>query len=303
VLDSIQGDANHFVEDSRIADVTKLSLELVRDWLIRLSEHEMVAVAQTTRGISAFLEARGRIEIQQVEQRRSWPTKGAIPSLQFPVAAVKHLRYYSAEVFFRIQEVLRRAKDSGGVCRDLACIDGPEELSQRDSKWFNGEGCYLVLTCYLSACLFSYAKEVKEDFLANSLPQDIDAELMRLLLKVSLGFLKDLGVFYVTQDGIGELVHVEGRHGVMSYIEYCSLLLDAEKRVWLDRLCDFYLAAGRGNNLARLESVLRAILDLSDFLDVLIGMGPSVRERLKAEGLERLSADKTRPYLFSGFYR
>src|SRR5262245_47451766 len=90
-LDSIQGDANHFVEDCRIADATKLSLELVRDWLIRLSEQEMVAVAQTTRGISAFLEAKGRIEIKQVAQRRSWATKGGIPALPFPVVAVKHL--------------------------------------------------------------------------------------------------------------------------------------------------------------------------------------------------------------------
>jgi hypothetical protein len=78
----------------------------------------------------------------------------------------------------------------------------------------------------------------------------------------------------------------------MTYVEYCSLLRDGDTRVWLDRLCDFYLAAGRGSNLARLEGVLSALLDLSDFLDVLIGMGPSVRERLKAEGLERLAADQ-----------
>jgi hypothetical protein len=70
------------------------------------------------------------------------------------------------------------------------------------------------------------------------------------------------------------------------------LLRDGDTRVWLDRLCDFYLAAGRGSSLARLEGVLSALLDLSDFLDVLIGMGPSVRERLKAEGLERLATDQ-----------
>jgi hypothetical protein len=87
-LDSIQGEGNHFVEDSRIADATNLSLELVRDWLIRLSEHEMVAVAQTSKGLSAFLEARGRIEIKQVQQRRSWATKGTIPALPLPVSGL-----------------------------------------------------------------------------------------------------------------------------------------------------------------------------------------------------------------------
>jgi hypothetical protein len=258
--DSIQGAVSSFVEDSQIAAATNLSVDLVREWLIRLSEQEMVAVAQTTKGVSAFLEARGRIELKQVEQRRSWAVKGCPPALPLSVAGVKHLRYYSSEVFFRIQEIVRRCQGSGGVCPELACVDCPEELSERDNKWFGSDGCYLVSTCYLTACLFWYAKEVKEDILSNALPKDMDSELMRLLLKVTLAFLKDLGVFYVTQDGIGALIHVEGHKGVMNYIEYCSRLQDNDRRVWLDRLCDFYLTAGRCHNLERLEGVLRALL-------------------------------------------
>ena len=80
-------------------------------------------------------------------------------------------------------------------------------------------------------------------------------------------------------------VYIDEKARLMTYFEFCDLLRIPEKRTRLDRLINFYLLTGKAQHLDRITEVLGSILDLSDYLDVLSGMGTSVRDRLRAEGL------------------
>ena len=71
----------------------------------------------------------------------------------------------------------------------------------------------------------------------------------------------------------------------MTYREFCQLLQDPEARVWFDRLLIFYIDTGKGKQLKRIENILRAIQDMSLFLDKLAGGGNSIKERLEIENV------------------
>ena len=118
------------------------------------------------------------------------------------------LRLYLEENYFRIAEILCRVEAGGGKCEILLYINSPEELSQKDASWFNGEGCYLISSCYFTACLFATIKKVRDDVPYLRLREKDDTRLLQLMLKINLGFLKDLGIFYVIQQSIGEQMHM-----------------------------------------------------------------------------------------------
>src|SRR5215475_12499571 len=58
-----QGDSQAFVEDSRIAQSTKLSVIDTRDWLLTLDHDEYVDLALTENGLRAAVTARGRLAL------------------------------------------------------------------------------------------------------------------------------------------------------------------------------------------------------------------------------------------------
>jgi hypothetical protein len=49
----------------------------------------------------------------------------------------------------------------------------------------------------------------------------------------------------------------------MSYREFCQLLQNSEKREWFDRLINFYVEIGKGQNLSRIKDALDKIAILS----------------------------------------
>ena len=120
-------------------------------------------------------------------------------------------------------------------------------------EWFNGWGVYLVSSAYLTACLFAQMKKLREDYPYVRLDNLQDTQLAALMLKVSLAFKRDLGIYYPTQPSIGEdmLVRTEGR--LRSYREFCELLRVPEKRIWMDRLVEFTLmqAVERGGRVLK----------------------------------------------------
>jgi len=58
-----QGDTGAFVEDSRIAQATRISLRDMRDWFLTLDNDELVDLALTENGMSASVTAKGRLTL------------------------------------------------------------------------------------------------------------------------------------------------------------------------------------------------------------------------------------------------
>jgi len=194
------------------------------------------------------------------------------------------LRLHLVENQFRLSEILQKV-DGGRTCPELLTVDSPRKISQKDAEWFNGWGVYLVSSAYLTACLFAQMKKLREDYPYLRLGNMQDTRLAAIMLKVSLAFRRDLGIYYATQPSIGEDMLVRGEGRLRSYREFCEYLRIPEKRVWMDRLIQFYLDAGRGDNLKSVEEAVAAIEELSNFLDDAAGGGESIRARMEGAGV------------------
>ncbi|HEY9877290.1 MAG TPA: hypothetical protein V6D29_02485 [Leptolyngbyaceae cyanobacterium] len=194
------------------------------------------------------------------------------------------LRLWLEETYVRLNGIYNRVANDGN-CSALLFIETPGDVSDQEDSWFNEEGCYLISSCYITACLFFSIKQVRDNIPYLRLSRDSDAHLMTLLFQVSHAFLKDFGVYYVLQPSIGNDVFLPSQNRLMTYREFCEMLQVPERRVWCDRLIQFYLETGRGEKCDRIRAALTAIQTLCQFLDVHIGQGVSLKERLAAEGI------------------
>lgn len=196
------------------------------------------------------------------------------------------LRFHLVENHYRLADTLRRVDAEGGTCDGMLTISEPAEISGKDAEWFNGTGCALASSAYLTACLFAQLKKVRDDFPYLRLTAADDTRLAALLLGVQQGYLLDEGIYYVTQPSIGQSMWARDQDRLLTYQEFCALLQDPGQRVWLDRLIGFHLDTARGNRRGRAGRLITAIQELSDFLDQCAGGGHSIRTRLRAEGAE-----------------
>jgi hypothetical protein len=194
------------------------------------------------------------------------------------------LRLWLEEAYIRLLEIAKKVGQQGTVPA-LLFIETPADISNQEAEWFNGEGCYLISTCYITGCLFFAIKQVRDNLPYLRLSRDSDTELMTLLFRVSRAFLQDLGIFYVIQPSIGNELYLPAQNRLMTYREFCERLQDPAHRVWCDRLICFYIETGGGKKRDRIEAALEAIQELSTFLDKHIGKGVAIEERLKAEGI------------------
>ena len=192
------------------------------------------------------------------------------------------LRLSLEENYFRLREIVARVKAGQGG--SLACVK-PDDVSKRGADWFNGEGCYLISSCYLTAVLFYRLGKVRDDLAYLRLGRQDDTRLLSLILQVNHCFLHDLGVFYATQPSLGLDVHLPTPSRIMSYREFCQMLQDPNRRVWFDRLIELYVQAGMNVNLDRLEDATRSIAALSQFLDAAVRGGDSLHARARTESL------------------
>jgi len=62
ILDAL-GEAQAFIEDSRICQATRISLRDMRDWFLTLDNDELVDLALTENGLSASVNAKGRLAL------------------------------------------------------------------------------------------------------------------------------------------------------------------------------------------------------------------------------------------------
>ena len=185
----------------------------------------------------------------------------------------------------RLADTLRHADAEGGRYEAMLTVGEPAEISGKDPGWFNGTGCALTSSVYLTACLFAQLKKVRDDFPYLRLAASDDTRLATLLLGVHQGYLSGLGIFYVTQPSIGQSMWAPGLDRLLTYREFCELLQDPGQRVWLDRLIQFHLDTAAGGMRGRAEQLIGALQQLSAFLDECVGGGHSIRTRLQAEGI------------------
>jgi len=197
------------------------------------------------------------------------------------------LRLFAEETHYRLEDMFRFEEN-----RALLALPSPAEISRKPSEWFNAHGCYLASTCYLTACLFSSMKRVREGIPYLRLKRAKDTELLSRMLNVSHEFLDDLGIFYLIQHSIGEQMWDGTTRRLLTYRGFCEALQDPVRRVWFDRLLQFYIDVGNGGRLEQLRRAQGALEALSQLLDG----GAAIAARKKAE-LSRWRPDTPRPQL------
>jgi hypothetical protein len=191
------------------------------------------------------------------------------------------LRLFAEEVYYRLYEIKDVPEAPSWLSQS---IQHEGELSRQEDEWYIGNGCYLISSCYFTACLFATITRLRRDIPYLQLGRNADTELLRLTFRVSKAFLRDLGIFYVVQHTIGRQMYDEDR--LLNYREFCHLLRKPEDRIWFSQLLSFYLDLGRRDARAwtRLDEALAAIWDLGDFVDRVVKGGRSIETRLISEG-------------------
>lgn len=198
------------------------------------------------------------------------------------------LRLFLVESHFRLAEIKGRVSESGNNrCDILLFEENANEIKNKDQQWFNGQGFYLISSCYLASCLFSCLNRARESVPFLELSKSDDTKLLALSTKVSLGFLRNLGIFYVSQFSIGHDLYNREENRLLTYREFCTLLC-SENSVWFTRLLEYFIQTGQGQHLERINESLEAMAELSTFLDAAVGGGESLEQRYRSEGIKAI---------------
>ena len=72
ILREQQADAAGYVEDSHLAAATKMPVQDVRDWLETLEGKGFVERSRGTEGFSAYITAKGKLELRADAGHRRW---------------------------------------------------------------------------------------------------------------------------------------------------------------------------------------------------------------------------------------
>lgn len=191
------------------------------------------------------------------------------------------LRLFAEEAYYRLYEIKVEPEAPKWLSQS---IRQAEEISEQEDDWYTSSGCYLISSCYFTACLFATITKLRRDIPYLQLGRNADTELLRLTFRVSKAFLRDLGIFYVIQHTIGRHMYDEDR--LLSYREFCKMLGKREDRMWFSQLLRFYLDLGQRDTKAwrRLDEALEAIWELGNFIDRVVKGGRSIETRLISEG-------------------
>lgn len=198
------------------------------------------------------------------------------------------LRLYLVENYFRFAEILKAITKNGEKHEALLYFTNAKDISEQSAEWFNGHGCYLISSCYITARLFYQLDKIRQELSYLQLSKNDDTELITLITVLSRCFRQDYGIYYLIQPSIGNDMYLASEKRLITYREFCQLLKNPETRVWFDRLLNFYIETGQGQKLKRIENIMDAIQNMSLFLDRVSGGGNSIRERLEVEGIKSL---------------
>ncbi len=232
-----------------------------------------VLVVLITYGLNAYREAKSK-EKQEINK---------IISIY-----LNPLRFSLVENYFRLAEILERVTKEGEEYESLTHVVDVNEISDQSAEWFNGYGCYLISSCYITARLFYQLDKIRQDISYLRLNRKDDTELITLVTILSRCFRQDHGIYYLIQPSIGNDIYLANEKRLVTYREFCELLQNPKNRVWFDRLLLFYIETGQGQKINRIKDILMAIQRMSLFLDRVVGGGDSIRERLEVEGMKSL---------------
>ena len=198
------------------------------------------------------------------------------------------LRLYLEENYFRLEEIVEKSENSkeAGI-QSLLFIKHPEDLSSKELNWFASNGVYLISSCYLTSCLFALMFQVRENLSYIKLRSGNDTILINLIFRVNHAFLQNHGIYYIIQQNIGQNMIDNNSpvdYRLLSYSKFCQKLKDEDERIWFEQLIDFYIELGKGYRIDQVKHILSSIKNLSDFLEKHLKGGPSINERLEAEG-------------------
>ena len=107
------------------------------------------------------------------------------------------IRFMLSENYFRISRIVSEVKREGNT-KKLLTVNHASEIAGKEDEWFCREGCYLVSSAYLLACMFSYIDNIRTKLSFFRLPHNTDTELIRLINKLTAEFSRG-GIYYVIQ--------------------------------------------------------------------------------------------------------
>ena len=192
------------------------------------------------------------------------------------------LRLYLEETYYRLFQINQIVLQDGN-CPSLTLINSFREIKKQDKHWFVNEGCYLISSSYLVACLLGTIEKLRQEYPYITIKKKDDTLILNKVFEINLAFLKDLSVFYVLQHNIGQIMYNKSEERLLNYAEFVELLINDKSSIWFERLINFMIEVGEGKKKKNIELALDAINSLSKYLEAKYKLGPSIKNRLEME--------------------
>lgn len=236
------------------------------------SELLNAVIAATT---SVFVVILSQLLIRNNEKRKALDADANY----FRKYYINPIRFMLSENYYRLYEIMEKEEKR----ENLLVVDESIEVMGKNMNWFVKDGCYLISSCYFTACLFAYMENIRDGipFLKSSYHND--TKTMELINKLVVDFSTNLNIFYVIQMNIGKELYIKEENRVRTYREFCTLLKNEENFKWYQSLIDYYLRIGNGeSNQQRI--LLVHIKQLAKLLDKMVYGGDSIKQKMLAEG-------------------
>lgn len=194
---------------------------------------------------------------------------------------INPIRFMLAENYYRVDKIAKQVKETGRS-EELLVIERETDILDKDLEWFVEDGCYLISSCYLTACLFAYMEKMRKGIPFLRVSRHKDTQLTYIINKLVVDFSANLNIYYVIQMNIGKECYIKDEQRVVTYREFCELLKNKENFKWYKSLIAYYLRIGRGEN-EKMKYLLVHISQMARYLDKLVKGGDSIKQKILAE--------------------
>lgn len=208
---------------------------------------------------------------------------------------INPIRFMLAENYYRMNEILERVienrqkedeenihTDKEGKNQNIFSINDASEVRYKNEDWFVNEGCYLMSSCYLTACLFAYMENLRNGIPFFKTSQKQDTRLISLVNKLVVDFSANLNIYYVIQMNIGKECYLQSEHRVLTYREFCQCIMCEENFIWYESLINYFKRIGDGE-YRMAQSLLIHMEELAKYLDKIVSGGDSIKQKIVAE--------------------
>lgn len=194
---------------------------------------------------------------------------------------INPIRFMLSENYYRMKDILEEIEKEGKD-RRILYIEEAIEARDKDEKWFFEHGCFLISSCYFTACLMAYIENLRRVIPFLKISRKQDTELIGLINKLVIDFSKNLKIFYVIQMNIGSECYIDENNRIITYKEFCELIKNKESFIRYKSLIDFYLKMGKGK-CDTVIYLMEHMKELSKYLDDIVSGGDSIEQKLLAE--------------------